>query len=129
VRNIHLILHIHLAQATTALTIWCKFKYPLEFFLCCLEAARQSPEPVSEISKIHKEMQEFNIKLLRPHITKSQLNFSIEGNDIRFGLLSIKGIADKSIEKLSKFKMNIPPNSKCSKALIRRNYIIIYCAA
>jgi DNA polymerase III alpha subunit len=32
------------------------------------------------------------------------MDFSIEGNDIRFGLLSIKGISDKSMSKLNSFK-------------------------
>jgi len=32
------------------------------------------------------------------------MDFSMEGKDIRFGLLSIKGISDKSIEKLNNFK-------------------------
>ena len=32
------------------------------------------------------------------------MDFSIEGEDIRYGLLSIKGISDKSIEKLAAFR-------------------------
>ena len=32
------------------------------------------------------------------------MDFSIEGNNIRFGLLSIKGISDKSMQKLTDFK-------------------------
>jgi hypothetical protein len=32
------------------------------------------------------------------------MDFKIEGDDIRFGLLSIKGISDKSIEKLNQFR-------------------------
>jgi DNA polymerase III alpha subunit len=46
----------------------------------------------------------FGTKLLPPHIIKSDMDFKIEGEDIRFGLLSIKGISDKSIEKLNNFK-------------------------
>jgi DNA polymerase III alpha subunit len=32
------------------------------------------------------------------------MDFSIEENNIRFGLLSVKGISDKSIEKLNSFR-------------------------
>ena len=32
------------------------------------------------------------------------MDFKVEGDDIRFGLLSIKGISDRSIEKLANFK-------------------------
>ena len=49
-------------------------------------------------------MHNFGVKLLPPHIIKSQMDFSVEGDDIRFGLLSIKGISEKSIEKLNNFK-------------------------
>jgi len=65
---------------------------------------RNEPDPIGEISKTQKEMVHFNIKLLKPHIIKSEMDFSIEGSDIRFGLLSIKGISDKSIQKLNGFR-------------------------
>ena len=65
---------------------------------------RHEPDPISEISKIQKEMDYFGIRLLPPHIVKSQMDFEIEGSDIRFGLLSIKGISDKSIQKLNDFR-------------------------
>ena len=92
--------------ALSAATIYLKFNHPKEFFLALLKMTRFEPDPISEISKIEKELIDFNIKLLPPHITKSEMDFSIEGDDIRFGLLSIKGISDKSIEKLSNFKSN-----------------------
>lgn len=88
----------------TALTVWCKYKYPLQFYKCCLSATRNLPTPMEDIAAIYKELQHFNIELLPPSITKSQLDFSIEGNNIRFGLLPIKGIAEKSIEKLNQFR-------------------------
>lgn len=90
--------------ASAATTAYLKFKHPKQFFLSLLKMTRHEPDPISEISKIQKEMHAFNITLLPPHIVKSQMDFSIEGNGIRFGLLSIKGISDKSIEKLNNFK-------------------------
>jgi len=35
------------------------------------------------------------IKLLGPNLLKSEMDFSVEGENIRFGLTSIKGIAEK----------------------------------
>jgi DNA polymerase-3 subunit alpha len=90
--------------ALAAITIYLKFNYPQQFFLSLLKMTRNEPDPIGEISKIQKEMGYFDIKLLKPHIIKSQMDFSIEGSDIRFGLLSIKGISDKSIEKLNGFR-------------------------
>ena len=96
----HSIAYAALAAATTYL----KFNHPKEFFLSLLKMSRFEPEPIAEISKIQKELDYFNIKLLPPHLIKSSLDFSIEGNDIRFGLLSIKGISEKSIDKLNNFR-------------------------
>jgi len=90
--------------ALAAITVYLKFNYPQQFFLSLLKMTRNEPNPIGEISKIQKEMSEFNIKLLRPHIIKSDMDFSIENQDIRFGLLSVKGISDKSIEKLNSFR-------------------------
>ena len=87
-----------------AITIYLKFNHPQQFFLSLLKMSRNEPDPIGEISKIQKEMHNFNIKLLPPHIIKSEMDFSIEKDDIRFGLLSIKGISNKSIEKLNSFR-------------------------
>ena len=90
--------------ALAAVTIYLKFNHPQQFFLSLLKMSRNEPDPIGEISKIQKEMHEFNIQLLPPHIIKSEMDFSIEQKDIRFGLLSIKGISDKSIQKLNSFR-------------------------
>jgi DNA polymerase-3 subunit alpha len=90
--------------ALAASTIWLKFKYPKEFFMSLLQMTRHEPDPIAEISKIHKEFNNFGLTLHPPHIIKSKMDFSIEDDGIRFGLLSIKGISEKSIEKLNDFK-------------------------
>lgn len=86
-----------------ALTVWCKYKYPLVFYKACLNATKNLPNPTEEISKIESELKYFGIKLLGPHILKSQENFVIEGNDIRFSLNSIKGVSEKTLQKIRNF--------------------------
>ena len=90
--------------ALAAITTYLKFKYPKEFFLSLLKMTKHEPDPLSEINKIQVELDLFDIKLLPPHITKSKMDFSIEGENIRYGLTSIKGISDKTIEKLNNFR-------------------------
>lgn len=90
--------------ALSALTIYLKFNHPTEFFLSLLKMTKNEPDPISEIAKIHKEMQHFGLELLPPSLATSKMDFAIEGKNIRFGLSSIKGISEKTIEKLDNFK-------------------------
>ena len=90
--------------ALSAITIYLKFNHPKQFFLSLLKMTKFEPDPIEEIYKIQKEMHNFGIKLLPPHLLKSKMDFSIVGEDIRFGLTSIKGISEKSWEKLDQFR-------------------------
>jgi DNA polymerase-3 subunit alpha len=87
----------------TALTVYLKYKYPLQFYLACLKNVEKSPNPIEEIQIIAGELEYFNIKLLAPHLTKSETTFKIEDNNIRFGLSAIKGISDKTMFKVKEF--------------------------
>jgi DNA polymerase III alpha subunit len=42
--------------------------------------------------------------LLPPSLLKSDIGFTVEGQNIRYGLSAIKGVSDSSIEKLIKFR-------------------------
>jgi DNA-directed DNA polymerase III PolC len=94
--------------AIAAITVYLKHKYPQQFFLSLLKMANHEPDPTSEIFKIQKEMHLFNLKLLPPSLQKSKMHFSIDNKDIRYGLTSIKGISDKSAEKLEDFRGEYP---------------------
>ena len=87
-----------------AITTFLKFKYPKEFFLALLKMTRFEPDPIAEIAKVSRELPKFGMKLLSPNLLKSEMDFAIEGDNLRFGLTSIKGISDKSIKKLEDFK-------------------------
>ena len=87
-----------------AITTFLKFKYPKEFFLALLKMTRFEPDPIAEIAKVSRELPKFGMKLLSPNLLKSEMDFAIEGDNLRFGLTSIKGISDKSIKKLENFK-------------------------
>ena len=90
--------------ALAATTVYLKFNHPKEFFLALLQMSKFEPDPIDEISKINRELIHFNIELLRPDVVKSKDDFAIEGDNIRFGLTSIKGISNSSIKKLNNFK-------------------------
>lgn len=97
---------------------YIKFKYPSQFYLSLLKMTKFEADPILEISKIHKEMLSFGIKLLPPSLKLSKMDFSIENKNIRFGLSSIKGISDQTIEKLNNFKRehaNLFEMMQCAK--------------
>ena len=93
----------------SAWTTYLKFKYPQQFFLSLLKMTKYEPAPQEEISKICKELSNFGIKLLSPDLAKSNMDFSIEGKNIRFGLNSIKGVSEKSLQSLKDFRSSETP--------------------
>ena len=92
-----------------AWTTYLKFKYPQQFFLSLLKMTKYEPAPQEEIAKVSKELSFFGIKLLSPDLAKSGMDFSIEGKDIRFGLNSIKGVSEKSLQSLRDFRSSQTP--------------------
>lgn len=102
----HSISYAHL----TAVTQYLKSNYPQHFFISLLKMSQFEPKPQDEIRIISNEVQKFGIKLLPPDLASSGMDFTIDGNDIRFGLSSIKGISDKTLESLSKFRDSEKPN-------------------
>ena len=87
-----------------AITIYLKFNYPQQFFLSLLKYAQFEPNPHEEINKIVQELPYFNIQLLPPDLAKSDIDFKIEEENIRYGLNSIKGVSTKVLESLLEFR-------------------------
>lgn len=100
-----------IAYATLAAwTTFLKFNHTQDFFLSLLKMTKFEPSPQEEISDITKDLPFFDIKLLPPDLERSQMDFAKEGKDIRFGLNSIKGVSEKSLEALGKFRSSDKPN-------------------
>lgn len=92
------------AYATLAAkTIYLKFKHPKEFFCSLLELAEFEPDPLKAVEAIHAELPDFGLQLLPPNLHKSSMEFMIEGDNIRYGFSSIKGISDNTKEALERF--------------------------
>lgn len=90
-------------------TLYLKYKYPQEFFLSLLSLTKFEPSPQEEINNISKDLPHFGISLLPPDLGKSSMDFQKEGSNIRFGLNSIKGVSEKSLSSLSKFRKSDSP--------------------
>lgn len=87
-----------------AMTTYLKFNHPKEFFLSLLEMTKHEPDSHAEICLISQELCQFNIKLLPPDLSKSDINFNIEGRNIRYGINSVKGVSEKTLENLVEFR-------------------------
>ena len=104
--------HSLATSMTSALTTYLKYKYPLQFYWSCLcESKSQSGRtPQEEVAKVEREMHHFGIKILPPDLALSDIDFTMENGNIRYGLGFIKGISDKTIEKVKMFRSKDKPN-------------------
>lgn len=89
----------------TATTAYFKANHTKEFFVSLLKFPPENGEKEEKfIPTIKQELDFFGIKLLPPSLLKGGQEFQIENNNIRFGLNSIKGIAEAALIKLNNFK-------------------------
>jgi len=78
-------------------TAWLKCYYPLEFMFAILKNEKDKDARTDYLL----EAKRLGIKVLLPHINESELDFTIQGNSIRFGLSNIKYISDNIGSKIT----------------------------
>jgi len=84
-------------------TAYLKANYPVEYMTAVLTAeSRANTGPVRDekIASIVAECRRTNLALLPPDINKSEVEFSIEKGQIRFGLSAIKNVGTAAIESM-----------------------------
>jgi DNA polymerase-3 subunit alpha len=81
-------------------TAWLKVNYSIEFMYALLKNESDS----DKMTEYLIEAKRLGIKIRLPHVNKSELEFSIEDDGIRFGLMDIKGIAAKTGGKLIEYR-------------------------
>ncbi len=87
----------------SALTVYFKYKYPTHFFLEAIKKAHKGNKPYKEMASIIPELPYFKVKLLPPDLIYSDLDFKMEGPDIRYGIGNVKHVAAKALEKIRLF--------------------------
>lgn len=87
----------------SALTLYYKYKHPQIFYCECLKMAQNKSDSQAHVALIESELKFFGIKLLQPCLINSKEDFTVEGDDIRFGFSCIKGISEKSLPALKTF--------------------------
>lgn len=96
--------HSFAYASLAAKTVYLKYKYPKEFFLSVLECADFDPDPLGKVKEVHEELSDFGVTLLQPSLFESNKTFKLQGSNIRYGLNSIKGVSEKSLESLVDFR-------------------------
>ena len=87
-----------------AITLFYKFKHPVEFHTSLLNMTVHEQKTHKEIREIANELPFFGIKLLPPDINKSDIDFKVEDGNIRYGFKAIKNISDKTFSAMMKIK-------------------------
>ncbi|MCL2154273.1 MAG: DNA polymerase III subunit alpha [Leptospirales bacterium] len=85
-------------------TAYLKSHYRLQYMASLLSAALDKQEDVVQYVN---DSREHGIKVLPPSINNSYYDFSIEGNNLRFGFGAIKGLGEKAIENIIDIRKRI----------------------
>ena len=78
-------------------TAWLKYYYPVEFMAALMTSCIENPSKVSEYILNCRQM---GIRILPPDINRSEGNFSVEPEGIRYGMSAIKGIGKPVMEAI-----------------------------
>ncbi len=83
-------------------TAYLKAHYALEFFAANMTFEMHSQDSQTKIQNFIKEAKKKNVKILSPDINRSEYEFVVEGEGIRFGLGGIKNIGRTAVEVILK---------------------------
>ncbi|MDY6968259.1 MAG: DNA polymerase III subunit alpha, partial [Spirochaetota bacterium] len=78
-------------------TAYLKANYPLEYMAALLSAQQDNQ---TDIIKYINDCKFRDIQIFLPDVNSSEMDFTIEGNSVRFGLSAIKGVGEKAIESI-----------------------------
>jgi DNA polymerase-3 subunit alpha len=82
-------------------TAYLKTRYPIEFMAALLTSEMQNAD---KMMRYIAECRDLSIPILPPDINESQRDFTVAGNQIRFGLAAVKNVGDAAIEAILREK-------------------------
>ncbi len=71
-------------------TAWLRYYYPQEFMAAMLTSVRDNTDKV--VGYINECQTTLGFKVLPPSVNESEENFTVSGDNIRFGLLAVKNL-------------------------------------
>jgi len=85
------------------MTAYLKCHHPREYFAALISSvmgeakSKEGPKKLAIYIGVAKR---YGIQILRPDINHSGIQFSVEGGDIRFGLLALKGVGESVLQQV-----------------------------
>ncbi len=86
-------------------TAYLKAHYPIEFLTALLSSVKEDKD---KVALYIYEAKKWGIKIFLPDVNKSQEDFSIEGNSIRFGLSAIRNVGSSVVEEIISSRQTRP---------------------
>jgi len=78
-------------------TAYLKAHHPVSFMAALLTSEKNAPDKMVEYLA---ECRDMGISILPPDINESEMNFSVAGDKIRFGLSAVKNVGESAIESI-----------------------------
>ncbi len=78
-------------------TAWLKANYPVEFMAASMTLDKGNTE---KLAVFKQELDRMEVELLLPDVTSSRVNFSVEGESIRYALAALKGVGEGAMRHL-----------------------------
>jgi DNA polymerase-3 subunit alpha len=76
---------------------YLKVHYPLQFEASIMTESADTPV---KLRSVFNDCDKQNIKILPPSINKSNVDFIVEGNAIRYGLIAVKNVGKAALDEL-----------------------------
>lgn len=89
-------------------TAYLKAHYPAAYMAALLSSVLGQPGKVNQYSN---ECSRLGLQVLPPHVNESELDFTAQGNRIRFGLLAVKNLGAGLIQKIISARKSGPYTS------------------
>lgn len=97
--------HAAAYSVITAQTAWIKHYYPAEFFAALLSTEVGDTD---KVVKYVKDAQKRGLTVKPPHVNFSDYLFSVNGDEIYFGLGGIKGVGSAAVEAILEARTKMP---------------------
>lgn len=103
-------------------TMWLKINYPIEYMWALLSNENEK----ERISTLLLEANRLGIVINGPDVNRSDRNFSLDGDSIRFGLSNVSGVGKGALDEIMRhqpFSSFEEFNGKCKKTFVRSTVV------